>query len=125
MKRVLFLDRDGVILQEPASDFQVDSLAKTSFVPGVISALARIASGFDFYKVLITNQDGLGTDLFPEENFVPYQDLMLRTLKGEGFTFDGIFIDKSFEKTDCPPVNRVLRCCSISSATSLTSKILL
>jgi imidazoleglycerol-phosphate dehydratase / histidinol-phosphatase len=97
MKPVLFLDRDGVILQEPATDFQVDSLAKTSFVPGAITALSKIAAGFDFYKVLVTNQDGLGTESFPAENFQPYQDLMLRTLEGEGFVFDEIIIDKTFE----------------------------
>ncbi len=102
MKRVLFIDRDGVILKEPPGDFQIDSLEKTSFVPGVISAMSKIAAEFDFYKVLVSNQDGLGTISFPEEQFQPYQDLMLRTLEGEGFKFDEIIIDKSFEKDNLP-----------------------
>jgi imidazoleglycerol-phosphate dehydratase / histidinol-phosphatase len=102
MKRILFLDRDGVILKEPETDFQIDSLDKTTFVPGAITALAKIAAEFDFYKVLITNQDGLGSPSFPNENFIPYQDLMLRTLQGEGFSFDEIIIDSSFEKDNSP-----------------------
>jgi imidazoleglycerol-phosphate dehydratase / histidinol-phosphatase len=102
MKRILFLDRDGVILKEPETDFQIDSLDKTTFVPGAITALAKIAAEFDFYKVLITNQDGLGTSSFPNENFIPYQGLMLRTLEGEGFSFDEIIIDSSFEKDNFP-----------------------
>lgn len=102
MRPVLFIDRDGVILAEPPTDFQVDSLEKTSFVPGAITALSKIASSFDFYKVLVTNQDGLGTPYYPEENFHPYQDLMLRTLAGEGFVFDEIIIDRSFEHENLP-----------------------
>jgi imidazoleglycerol-phosphate dehydratase / histidinol-phosphatase len=102
MKRIIFIDRDGIILKEPENDYQVDSLEKTSFVPGAITALSKIASEFDYYKVLVTNQDGLGTSSFPEETFYPYQELMLRTLAGEGFTFDEIAIDRSFEKDDVP-----------------------
>jgi len=100
-KRVLFLDRDGVILKEQPPDFQLDSLEKIDFMPHVISALGRVAS-LDFYKVLISNQDGLGTDSFPDADFYPYQDLMLRTLKGEGFVFDEIHIDKTWEKENKP-----------------------
>lgn len=101
-KRILFIDRDGVILQEPPVDYQVDSVAKTSFVPGAITALARIAADLDYYKVMVTNQDGLGTDSFPEENFYPYQNLMLRTLEGEGFVFDEVLVDKTFAKDQQP-----------------------
>lgn len=99
---VLFIDRDGVILQEPPEDYQVDSIAKTSFVPGAISALSLIAAELDFYKVMVTNQDGLGTDSYPEENFHPYHDLMIRTLAGEGFVFDEMIIDRTFEKDNKP-----------------------
>ncbi len=97
-RRVLFLDRDGVILEEPPVDYQIDSVDKTSFVPGAISALARIAADFDFYKVMVTNQDGLGTDAYPETDFHPFQNLMLRSLAGEGFLFDEVIIDKTFAK---------------------------
>jgi imidazoleglycerol-phosphate dehydratase/histidinol-phosphatase len=95
-KRVLFIDRDGVILQEPPSDFQVDSTDKTSFVKGAITALSKVAADLDYYKVMVTNQDGLGTASYPTQTFVPYQNLMLRTLEGEGFVFDEVHIDKTF-----------------------------
>jgi imidazoleglycerol-phosphate dehydratase/histidinol-phosphatase len=96
MKPILFIDRDGVILEEPTSDFQIDSIEKTRFVPGAIGYLGKIASEFGFHKVMVTNQDGLGTASYPKESFEPYQDLMLRTLAGEGFVFDEIFVDTTF-----------------------------
>ena len=105
MKPILFVDRDGVILEEPVSDFQIDSIQKTSFIPGAITYLSKIASSFGFYKVMVTNQDGLGTESYPTEQFEPYQQLMLRTLKGEGFVFDEICIDKSFA-TDNKPTRK-------------------
>ena len=101
-KRVLFIDRDGVILQEPPSDFQIDSTEKTSFVNGAIIALSKIAADLDYYKVMVTNQDGLGTVSYPTETFEPYQNLMLRTLEGEGFAFDEILIDKTFAADNKP-----------------------
>jgi imidazoleglycerol-phosphate dehydratase/histidinol-phosphatase len=102
MKRILFIDRDGVILQEPPQDFQVDSTEKTSFVPGAIVGLSNIAASLDYYKVMVTNQDGLGTPSYPEDTFYPYQNLMLRTLEGEGFTFDEVIIDKTFVHENAP-----------------------
>lgn len=101
MKPILFIDRDGVILLEP-EDFQIDHIEKTSFVPGAISTLSRIAADFDFYHVMVTNQDGLGTHTFPEENFHPVQDLMLRTLAGEGFRFHEILVDRSRPEDNAP-----------------------
>lgn len=101
-KRVLFLDRDGVIFQEQPPDYQLDSLAKIHFAKGAITNLGRIAASLDYYKVLITNQDGLGTPVFPEETFWPYQELMIRTLAGEGFVFDEVHIDRTFEKDNQP-----------------------
>jgi imidazoleglycerol-phosphate dehydratase/histidinol-phosphatase len=102
MRPILFIDRDGVVLEEPATDFQIDHIDKTVFVPGVISNLKKIANDFGYYKVMVTNQDGLGTASYPTETFKPYQDLMLRTLKGEGFEFDEILIDKTFAKDNAP-----------------------
>lgn len=102
MQPILFIDRDGVILEEPSSDFQIDSIAKTNFVPGAITNLKNIASDFGFYKVMVTNQDGLGTDAYPLSDFEPYQDLMKRTLAGEGFVFDEIFVDNSFASENKP-----------------------
>jgi imidazoleglycerol-phosphate dehydratase/histidinol-phosphatase len=80
----------------------VDDIAKTSFVPGAISNLQKIAAEFGYYKVMVTNQDGLGTASYPIENFEPYQQLMLRTLAGEGFVFDEIFIDNTFAEDNLP-----------------------
>ncbi|MGI9137506.1 MAG: bifunctional histidinol-phosphatase/imidazoleglycerol-phosphate dehydratase HisB [Sediminibacterium sp.] len=98
MRPILFIDRDGVILQEPSSDFQIDHIEKTSFVPGVITNLHKIATELGFYKVMVTNQDGLGTESYPTQQFEPFQQLMIRTLAAENFEFDEIKIDTSFEK---------------------------
>jgi imidazoleglycerol-phosphate dehydratase/histidinol-phosphatase len=98
MRPILFIDRDGVVLEEPASDFQIDHIDKTVFLPGAISNLQKIANDFGYYKVMVTNQDGLGTETFPTSTFQPFQDLMLRTLKGEGFVFDEMHIDTTFAK---------------------------
>ena len=102
MKRILFIDRDGVILQEPPQDFQVDSTDKTSFVPGAIVGLSNIAASLDYYKVMVTNQEGLGTPSYPADTFYPYQNLMLRTLEGEGFAFDEVIIDTTFAHENAP-----------------------
>jgi imidazoleglycerol-phosphate dehydratase / histidinol-phosphatase len=95
MKKVLFIDRDGTIIVEP-SDEQVDSLEKLEFIPGVISALGKIATETDYELVMVTNQDGLGTGSFPEESFWPVHNKMLQILKGEGIEFKEIFIDRTF-----------------------------
>jgi imidazoleglycerol-phosphate dehydratase/histidinol-phosphatase len=98
MRPILFIDRDGVVLEEPASDFQIDHIDKTIFLPGAISNLQNIANDFGYYKVMVTNQDGLGTGAYPLSSFHPFQDLMLRILKGEGFVFDEIHIDTTFAR---------------------------
>lgn len=95
MKRVLFIDRDGCLIVEPP-DEQIDSLEKLEFYPGVLTALSRIARSGHFELVMVTNQDGLGTDSFPEKNFWPAQEKMIKTLANEGIVFSKVFIDKSF-----------------------------
>ncbi len=94
MKKTLFIDRDGTILKEPP-DEQVDSLEKLEFIPGVITALSQIVASTDYELVMVTNQDGLGTDLFPEDTFWPAHNKMLNILNGEGIEFAEIFIDRS------------------------------
>jgi len=101
MKRVLFIDRDGTIIQEP-DDFQVDSIDKLRFAPGVFTWLGKIAAELDFELVMVTNQDGLGTDSFPEDEFFPVQELVVRTLDGEGIQFSDVCIDRSFEHENSP-----------------------
>lgn len=97
MKKALFIDRDGTILVEPKTDFQVDSFEKFAFVPGSISNMAKIFRELDYEFVMVTNQDGLGTDSYPEDTFWPYQNKMLEILESEGIKFDEILIDRSFE----------------------------
>lgn len=101
LKKALFIDRDGTVIAEPPTDYQVDSLEKLEFVPGAISALKALR-GLDFELVMATNQDGLGTDAFPEEDFRLPQEKMLRTLAGEGVTFDDMLIDRTFESDNAP-----------------------
>jgi imidazoleglycerol-phosphate dehydratase/histidinol-phosphatase len=95
MKKVLFIDRDGTIIVDPP-DEQVDSLEKMEFLPAVIVNLHKIANELDFELVMVTNQDGLGTDSFPEEQFWPAHNKMLQTLENEGIHFSDILIDRSF-----------------------------
>jgi imidazoleglycerol-phosphate dehydratase/histidinol-phosphatase len=102
MKKVLFIDRDGTIIVEPKSDFQIDSLEKLEFLPGVISNLRKIAEELDYELVMVTNQDGLGTASFPEETFWPAQEKMMKTLEGEKVRFAQVHIDRSFEQDQAP-----------------------
>lgn len=101
-KKVLFIDRDGTLVIEPPIDYQLDSLEKLSFYPGVFSGLGKIAKELDFELVMVTNQDGLGTNSFPEETFWPAHNKMLEALKNEGITFSEIYIDKSLPQDNAP-----------------------
>lgn len=100
MKKALFIDRDGTLLVEPA-DEQIDALEKFAFVPGAISGMKAL-TGLGYELVMVSNQDGLGTSAFPEETFLPCQQLLLDTLRGEGVEFDNILIDKSFPEDNAP-----------------------
>jgi len=95
MKRCLFIDRDGTLVREP-EDEQVDSFEKIDFLPGVFSSLASIRRSADYEFAMVTNQDGLGTESFPEEDFWPVHNFILRCMEGEGVVFDAIHIDRSF-----------------------------
>ena len=101
-KKVLFIDRDGTLVIEPPVDYQLDSLEKLEFYPKVFRNLGFIRSKLYFEFVMVTNQDGLGTSSFPEETFWPAHNLMLKTLEGEGITFDEILIDRSFPEDNAP-----------------------
>jgi imidazoleglycerol-phosphate dehydratase / histidinol-phosphatase len=101
MKKVLFIDRDGTIVAEP-EDEQVDSFDKLSFLPGAITCLSKITKETDFELVMVTNQDGLGTESFPEETFWPVQNKILEILRGEGIIFKEIFIDRSLPSQNAP-----------------------
>ena len=100
MRKVIFIDRDGTLLQEPA-DEQIDALDKVVFVPGAISGMKAL-TGLGYELVMASNQDGLGTSAFPEETFWPAQNLLLKTLEGEGVVFDDILIDRHFPADGSP-----------------------
>lgn len=101
MQKILFIDRDGVLVKEP-EDYQLDSLDKLEFYPKLFQYLPRIARELDFQFVMVTNQDGLGTDSFPEANFRPAHNLLLKTLENEGVSFKEIVIDRTFPHENAP-----------------------
>lgn len=101
MKKVLFIDRDGTIVLEPEG-YQLDSLEKLEFYPKAFQYLAKIAAELDYELAMVTNQDGLGTESFPEDTFWPTQDFILKAFQNEGVLFDDIFIDRSFPEDNAP-----------------------
>ena len=101
-KKVLFIDRDGTIIVEPPVTFQVDTVDQIEFIPGVLRNLYFIRQKLDFEWVLVTNQDGLGTDIYPQIHFDKVQAKFIQTLKNEDIQFDKIFIDRSFPKENLP-----------------------
>lgn len=101
MKKILFIDRDGTLVLEP-EDYQVDSFQKLKFYPQVFTYLSKIAKELDYELVMVTNQDGLGTDSHPEENFWPIQNFIIETFENEDVKFEDIFIDKTFAKDNAP-----------------------
>lgn len=102
MKKALFIDRDGTLIVEPPVTFQVDTLEQLEFLPGVFRALFRIKQLSDFELVMVSNQDGLGTPSYPEENFITVQGKLLRAFHNEGIRFDDILIDKSLPGENLP-----------------------
>lgn len=100
-QRILFIDRDGTLIEEPY-DEQVDSFSKLKFTKGVFKNLGFIRSNLDFLFVMVSNQDGLGTESFPEETFWPVHNFILQTLKGENIIFDDILIDRHFPEDNHP-----------------------
>ena len=100
-ERLLFIDRDGTIIEEP-EDEQIDSFAKLKFTRGVFGSMAFIRQRLDFKFVMVSNQDGLGTDSFPEDTFWPVHNFILQTLESEGVTFDDIKIDRHFPEDNSP-----------------------
>ena len=100
-QKILFIDRDGTLIEEPA-DEQIDAFEKLKFVKGVFRNLGFIRQNLDFRFVMVSNQDGLGTDSFPEDTFWPVHNFILQSLEGEGITFDDIKIDPHFPEDNHP-----------------------
>ena len=101
MQKILFIDRDGTIIQEP-DNLQIDAFEKLSFLPGAITFLRKIVEELDYSLVMVTNQDGMGTVVFPEERFWPPHNKMLEILENENITFKEICIDRSFAVDNLP-----------------------
>jgi imidazoleglycerol-phosphate dehydratase / histidinol-phosphatase len=102
MKKVLFIDRDGTIIREPPVTFQVNTLEELEFIPGAIRNLYNISKNLDYELVMVTNQDGLGTEAYPEERFNKVQGKLLNILQSEGITFKAIHVDRSHEHEKKP-----------------------
>lgn len=102
MKTALFIDRDGTLIVEPPVTYQVDNLSQMTFLPGVLRNLYFIQKNLTFELVMVTNQDGLGTSVYPQENFDAVQGKMLEVMEGEGIHWNNIHIDKSFPEDNLP-----------------------
>ena len=102
MKRVLFIDRDGTLILEAPPTYQLDSFDKLSFYPEMFRYLGAIAREMDYELVMVTNQDGMGTDTFPENTFLPLHQLVMKSLEGEGIRFSAVHIDRSFPAENSP-----------------------
>jgi imidazoleglycerol-phosphate dehydratase/histidinol-phosphatase len=102
MKRILFIDRDGTLIKESPPTYQIDDFSKLEFYPGMFEFMGRIAREMDYELVMVTNQDGLGTETFPESRFRPVQDFVMQCLSNEGICFSAVHIDKSFPADHSP-----------------------
>ena len=102
MKRILFIDRDGTLIHEAPPTYQIDSFEKLGFYPHVFEFMGRIARELDYELIMVTNQDGLGSPSFPESNFWPVQNFVIRAFEQEAVHFSAVYIDKSLAKDNAP-----------------------
>lgn len=101
-KRILFIDRDGTLINEAPPTYQLDRFEKLTFYPDMFTYLRKIAEELDYKLVMVTNQDGLGTDAFPEDTFWPVQNFVMKSLENENIHFDAVHIDRSFPHENKP-----------------------
>ena len=102
MKKILFIDRDGTLINEAPPTYQLDSFDKLAFYPGMFNWMRRIAIELDYELVMVTNQDGLGTSSFPEDTFWPVHNFVMKSLENEGIIFTDVKIDRTFAKDNAP-----------------------
>jgi len=102
MKRVLFIDRDGTLINEAPPTYQLDSFSKLGFYPHVFEYMRRIATELDYELVMPTNQDGLGTAAFPEDTFWPLHNFVLKSFESEGVHFSKVLIDRTYPYENAP-----------------------
>ncbi|QLE02756.1 bifunctional histidinol-phosphatase/imidazoleglycerol-phosphate dehydratase HisB [Galbibacter sp. BG1] len=100
-KKVLFIDRDGTLIKEPA-DEQIDAYDKLDFYPQAFTYMRKIAEELDYELVMVTNQDGLGTEVYPEDTFWPVHNFIMRAFENEGVVFKDVFIDRTFARDNAP-----------------------
>ncbi len=101
-KRILFIDRDGTLIKEAPPTYQLDSFSKLQFYPDMFYYMRKIATELDYELVMVTNQDGLGTAIFPEDSFWPLQNFVMTSLMDEAINFSAVFIDRSFPAENLP-----------------------
>lgn len=101
-KRVLFIDRDGTLIKEAPPTYQIDSWDKLEFYPDAFKYMSRIAAELEYELVMVSNQDGLGTESFPENTFWPLQDFVQKSFENEGVHFAALFFDKTFAGENAP-----------------------
>jgi imidazoleglycerol-phosphate dehydratase / histidinol-phosphatase len=102
MRKILFIDRDGTLIKEAPPTYQLDSFEKLEFYPAMFTWMRRIATELDFELVMVTNQDGMGTVIFPEDTFWPVHNFVMKSLVNEGINFSDVYIDKTFPKDNSP-----------------------
>jgi imidazoleglycerol-phosphate dehydratase/histidinol-phosphatase len=102
MKPVLFIDRDGTLIKEAPPTYQIDSWDKLEFYPDVFKYLSRIAAELEYELVMVSNQDGLGTEAFPENTFHPIENFIEKSFENEGVYFAATYFDKTFAKDNAP-----------------------
>ena len=102
MKKVLFIDRDGTLINEAPPTYQIDSFSKLTFYPHMFKYMRLIAAEMDYELVMVSNQDGMGTALFPEETFTPVHTFVMNSLENEGIHFTAVHIDKTFPADNAP-----------------------
>ena len=111
-KKILFIDRDGTLIKEAPPTYQLDSFSKLEFYPDMFYYMRKIATELDYELVMVTNQDGLGTAVFPEDTFWPVQNFVMINLANEAINFSEVFIDKTFPADNAPtrkPATGMLR----------------
>jgi imidazoleglycerol-phosphate dehydratase / histidinol-phosphatase len=102
MKKVLFIDRDGTLIEEFPPTYQIDSFSKLIFYPHVFKYMTKIAEELDYELVLVSNQDGMGTEKFPADQFWPVHNLIMSSFSNEGIVFSKELIDPSAPEEHSP-----------------------
>jgi imidazoleglycerol-phosphate dehydratase/histidinol-phosphatase len=101
-RKILFIDRDGTLIKEAPPTYQLDSFGKLEFYPDVFEYMRKIAAEFDYALIMVTNQDGMGTDAFPEDTFWPVQDFVMKAFENEQVVFEKVFIDRTYPHENKP-----------------------